>query len=98
MEKVREVVRAVLNEIGETEGIEELVNAADDTRLLGSQGHLDSLGVVLLVSELEEAIGDEFGRNILLADDRAMSQRSSPFRNVGSLCAYIEEVMQEDEG
>lgn len=63
------------------------VNA--DTALFGSGGGLDSMGLVTLVVEVEQVLAERFGLQITLADDRAMSQRSSPFRTVGTLVAYI---------
>ena len=63
------------------------VNA--DTALFGSGGWLDSMGLVTLVVEVEQVLAERFGMQVTLADDRAMSQRSSPFRTVGTLVAYI---------
>ena len=63
------------------------VNA--DTALFGRGGWLDSMGLVTLVVEVEQLLAERFGLQVTLADDRAMSQRSSPFRTVGTLVAYI---------
>jgi acyl carrier protein len=60
-----------------------------DTALFGRGGWLDSMGLVTLVVEVEQVLAEQFGLPITLADDRAMSQRSSPFRTVGTLVAYI---------
>ncbi|PCJ35838.1 MAG: hypothetical protein COA93_02495 [Alphaproteobacteria bacterium] len=97
MERILPLVLRSVAEIGEERSSEELINATVKTKLFGTHGHLDSLGVVLLVSDLEDAIVEEFGKDIILADDRAMSQKTSPFRNVELLCAYIEKLLNEDE-
>ena len=60
-----------------------------DSALFGTAGLLDSMGLVTLVVEVEQMLAERFGMQITLADDRAMSQRSSPFRTVGTLVAYI---------
>ena len=51
------------------------------------------MGVVFLVTEIEEAISENFKFNIVLADERAMSLKTSPFRNVESLIAYTEKLI-----
>lgn len=58
------------------------------TALFGRDGCLDSLGLVSLVVGLEQALQDELNLNVSLADEKALSQRQSPYRTVGSLAAY----------
>lgn len=60
-----------------------------DTALFGIGGWLDSMGLVTLVVEVEQVLAERYGLRVTLADDRAMSQRNSPFRTVGTLVAYI---------
>jgi acyl carrier protein len=69
------------------------------TRLFGGDAGLDSIDLVSLVVSIEEAIEDEFGISIVLADEKAMSRRVSPFASVGLLVEYIEELcaMQKDD-
>lgn len=59
-----------------------------DTQLFGESGVLDSMGLVSVVVELEQALSDRVGRDISLMNDRAMSQTRSPFRTVRSLAEY----------
>jgi D-alanine--poly(phosphoribitol) ligase subunit 2 len=68
----------------------------EDTPLFGQEGLLDSLGLVTLVVAVEQAIEDEFGVNISLADEKAMSQRRSPYRTVGSLAEYASQMLQTE--
>lgn len=84
-------------ELGEEKDVEELIHANRDTQLLGAKGHLDSLGVVMLVSEVEGLLSEELDKDIIIADDRAMSRQTSPFRSVKTLCAYIEELLAEED-
>jgi acyl carrier protein len=63
-------------------------DASEETALFGEEGMLDSLGLVALIVDVEEAIAER-GVAITLGDDRAVSQRTSPFRTVGSLADYI---------
>lgn len=66
------------------------------TSLFGTDGILDSMGLVNLVVALEERIQDEYDVAITLADERAMSRSKSPFRTVTTLAEYIEELLREE--
>lgn len=65
------------------------------TALLYAPGSpLDSLGLVSLLIEVEEGLRDR-GGDVVLSDERAVSQKHSPFRDVPSLVAYIEQLIAE---
>ena len=91
--RVKELVLQALKTVGEESGNNELVAATEKTVLFGSQ--LYSLGIVTLVTELEEQISDELDVEISLADERAMSQRTSPFRSVSTLINYTNKLIDE---
>jgi acyl carrier protein len=61
----------------------------ESTYLIGPGSLLDSLGLVRLIVDLEQRLQDEYGISLTLADERAMSQKNSPFRTVQSLAGYI---------
>lgn len=72
-------------------------NLNEATALLGSDGILDSMGLVSLIVAVEQDVEDEFGREITIADAKAMSQKNSPFKTIGSLVEYIEKLLNEEE-
>ncbi len=61
--------------------------------IFGQGGVLDSLGLVNFLADLEHRIAEEFGREIVLASDQAMSRSRSPFRDVSALSDYIVELL-----
>ena len=61
--------------------------------MFGESSALDSLSLVSVIVDLETLITDQFGRAISLTDDRAMSRDPVPFTDVGSLKAYILEML-----
>ncbi len=93
MDVIKDVVFSVLEEIGDEYNNDELKLPTEDTKLFGR--NLDSFGVILMVTEVEEKVSNVLGFNISLADDRAMSQKTSPFRNVKTLLDYIEMIINE---
>ena len=62
--------------------------------LFGSASPLDSLGLVALLIDIEELFAAE-GYSLTLSDDKALSQRRSPYRDVPSLIEYIEQLLAE---
>jgi acyl carrier protein len=55
---------------------------------------LDSLGLVNLITLIEETIEDEFDVTVTLADDKAMSRKTSPFRTLNHLLEYVGELLE----
>ncbi|MCU0655110.1 MAG: hypothetical protein MUF64_07425 [Polyangiaceae bacterium] len=72
--------------------------AGDAASLFGVERVLDSLSLVRLLVAVEQGIEDELGVTVLLADAKAASQVSSPFRTVGSLVAYAAARVIEESG
>ena len=68
------------------------LTVAPDAVLYGAGSALDSLGLVSLLIDIEDALHDR-GIDIMLSDERAMSQRRSPFRSVPALVSFICETV-----
>jgi acyl carrier protein len=69
-----------------------LEQADGQTRLFGETAALDSIGLVTLIVDLEEDIRVATGKTVTLADEKAMSRLTSPFRRVDLLAEYVVEV------
>ena len=65
--------------------------------VFGHGGVLDSLGLVNLITLIEERIEDEYDLTLTIADEKAMSRKTSPFRTVGSLMAYVSELLENPQ-
>lgn len=89
------LVTTVVHQVGEEAGYDVLQNVGPETELLGGSSGIDSLTVVQIVAELERQSEETFGKAIVLADERAMSRRSSPFRTVGALAELLRERLTE---
>ena len=62
---------------------------SETTVLFGRDAHLDSLGLVSLVADVELHLQERYGVGVNLANERAMSLTQSPFRSVRSLADYV---------
>lgn len=88
-EKIVKAIFEVVDEINESTLKENRLDKTYETVLLGEGGKLDSLGIVALITAVEQKIEDEFGVSITLANEMAMSQEKSPFKTIGRLADYI---------
>lgn len=91
------VKKLMLAEIS-AQGSEAPVELSSETRLYGKDGLLDSMALVSLVMSLEQEIAEKFGAEISLADDKALSQKNSPFRTIGSLVTYANGEIEATRG
>lgn len=67
-----------------------------ETQLFGANGHLDSMGLVGLLLDIEDVLIDK-GYDITLSDEKAMSEKKSPFRDVATLSRYIAQQLATAE-
>jgi acyl carrier protein len=88
------IIIELLKKIGSEKNMLSLLEIDNETKLYGREGNLDSLSLVRFAIELEEAIYEKYELSISIVDDRAMSQSSSPFKSVGTLKAYILELVE----
>lgn len=95
--RVTHAIFKAIDELNEELPSEEKLNKSEATILYGQVGALDSLALVNLIVAAEEHIEEEFGVSIVLADERAMSQRNSPFRTVGALADYASMLLGEND-
>ena len=95
-DKIEQIIFSAIDEINDSLPKSNYVNKSYDTKLLGGSSGLDSLAFVNLIVGIEHNIEDVFNFQITLADERAMSEKNSPFRSVKSLSEYIEKLIEEN--
>ena len=93
--KIQEIIISCLKELNEVMKKPALDHPDKDTYIYGPKGTLDSLDLVALISDLEEKISDEYGINIVIADEKALSQTRSPFKSISNLSQYLELLIEE---
>ena len=69
------------------------LDQGEELKLFGGDSLLDSLGLVSFIVSVEEVIEEKFNKSIILADEKAMSRRTSPFSRVSYLVDYIFELI-----
>ena len=94
--KIEQVVISAVETINETlRGDKAPIHEGLSCTLYGEGSSLDSISLVSLISLVEQGIEDEFDSPIILASEKAMSMRNSPFQSVGRLVDYIEGLLEE---
>ena len=93
--KIENLIFSAIKEINEQLPQELQLGESIETVLFGKDGKLDSLGLVTFLVTIEQNIEDEFDVSITIADERAMSQKHSPFRTAGALVDYIKMLLKE---
>ncbi len=94
-EKAEEIVVRALRQVFTQEGLEVPAAIDRETVLVGTDAVIDSLGVVSLIVEIEQIVEAEHTVSIILANERAMSARNSPFRTVGVLSEHVVAMVTE---
>ncbi|MFT6920657.1 MAG: acyl carrier protein [Cognaticolwellia sp.] len=65
---------------------------SDTSILFGQNGHLDSMALVALLMDIEDAFQEQ-GIDISLSDEKAMSLSRSPFKDIPSITQYVHDVV-----
>lgn len=95
-EKIRELIAKAIDEINEQLEDEQKVVVTEDTRFIGKNACLDSISFVTCISILEELIEENFNKNVQLVNEKAFSEKNSPFYSVETLSNYIETMISEE--
>jgi acyl carrier protein len=65
------------------------------TRLYGAS--IDSMELVALVVHIEDILEKKTNKTLVLANEKAMSQRTSPFTSIGLLADYVFDLLQQEK-
>jgi acyl carrier protein len=98
MEAKQEVIRIICKiaeEFNENLEYKIAIEQGESAPLFGGAGVLDSLGLVSFVTAVEQELEDQMRVILTLADEKAFSQRHSPFRTIGSLAEYVSDLIRE---
>lgn len=88
-EEISSLVLLAVERVNLARRPEARVEISPSAPLFGGGSPLDSLGLVSLLIDIEEALQDR-GIPVMLSDAKAMSQSNSPFRSIPALVEYIQ--------
>ena len=96
--QIFQIIEEVVTELNEELEYDTLENVTKETELYGGENSIDSISLARLITEIELQINEQFGKNVILADEKAMSMKRSPYRNVESLLNLIMDRLENGNG
>ena len=93
LEKVVKIVIYQVEQLRDTLTEEQKFEVNKNTKLFGNNSNIDSLSLVSIIVDLEMLFSEEYGFDLSLTDDRAMTREISPFISITSLADYIVEII-----
>ena len=90
--EVLEMILSVLKQVLKNQG-KPIPALSPETTLYGQGSDVDSLGFVQLLLDVEERVNTRYAVSVTPTDEKAMSQRNSPFRTVQTLAEYLADLI-----
>jgi hypothetical protein len=69
------------------------VTATPSLPLVGDNAAITSMRLVSFIADLETTLASDYGLNLTLVSEQALSRSKSPFRSVDALADYILELI-----
>jgi len=86
---IEKIIFDSFDEINQNLDGSEKLEKSSKTPIFGYNSSLDSIDLVNLIVLIEQKLDDVLENSISLSDDKAISQKTSPFKNVQTLTEYI---------
>ncbi len=92
-----DIINIIYESIDEINELNEInIDKAENSVLYGMESELDSLGLVNLIVTIESKVNNKFNKSFSLTDEKALSQKNSPFKNVTTLTNYISQLITNE--
>lgn len=78
-EKIKKIVQMALEEVNED--ADEVIEYGENAALFGKGEGMDSFSFVTLISNIEEQIQEQFGKEVYLVSDQVYEKKYNPFGN-----------------
>ncbi len=88
-DQIKSIISEAISELNEELDYDHLREISDDTAIFDGEDSLDSLSLVSLIVDIEARVEDAFATEVVLASEKAMSMKNSPYRSVSSLADFV---------
>ncbi len=96
-EAILQTVLTAIDTLNETLPEGRKLELSEQTLLYGLGATLDSIALVRLIVEVEQMLFENFDLEISLVNEKALSQRKSPFQRVKTLADYVCSILGSKE-
>ena len=94
-DKILQTVMESIDELNWQLPKEEKLEKSIDTALFGAAGNLDSLGLISLVTTVEQKIEENFSMTVTLLDDIDALEEENPFETIKTLSDYVALILEK---
>jgi acyl carrier protein len=94
-QEIQEIVVEKVKSLVETLPEEYKFVVNENTKLFGKNANIDSLSLVSIIVDIETCFNEEYGIDVSLTDDTAMTRKTNPVESVTSLVDYIFEFINK---
>jgi len=91
--EVMAIISDAITDLNDELDYDHLRKISSDTAIFDGDDSLDSLSLVSLIVDIEARVEDSFATEVVLASEKAMSMKNSPYRNVASLTDFVLEEL-----
>ena len=95
-DKILKSIYDAVDEVNEQLPEGQTLEKSPDTVLLGESGKLESIDLVNILVATEENVEEAFGVPVSITDERAVSEKNSPFKTIDTLCSFISNLLKEN--
>ena len=92
-EQIESIISDAIIELNEELDYDHLRAPSASTPIFDGEDSLDSLSLVSLIVDIEARVEDNFSTEVVLASEKAMSMKNSPYRSVASLTEFVLQEM-----
>ena len=95
-DKILKSIYDAVDEVNQQHPEDQTLEKSPDTVLLGESGKLESIDLVNILVATEENVEEAFGVPVSITDERAVSEKNSPFKTIDTLCSFISNLLKEN--
>ncbi len=87
---IKQIVYKCLDEINLSLSDGDKLNKSKDELLIGDGGKLDSLALMIFLTDIEKNLKNHLNIDINVLDDKLMSNSNGPYKTIGTFIEYYE--------
>jgi D-alanine--poly(phosphoribitol) ligase subunit 2 len=95
-EKILNCIYKAVDDSNEQLPDDQQLEKTPETVLLGKSGKLESIELVNILVATEDYLEEEFSMPISITDEKAVSEKNSPFTTIETLSGFISDLLKEN--
>jgi hypothetical protein len=95
-EKILNCIYKAVDDSNEQLPDDQQLEKTPETVLLGKSGKLESIELVNILVATEDYLEEEFSMPISITDEKAVSEKNSPFTTIQTLSDFISDLLKEN--